>query len=171
MSFTIEKPLAWLSDPDLKEEVLLRMKQHRAEDSIIQGKYQVYAPELATKYKGCLLGCTLPMQPYVVPGGRPSWEIDHDYFSWHMEVEKSYGIPYTVAHLMESVFEALPFGKAAQFAVDSIEAIPVGADLSGVMDRWKSFLNSHPSGIWGASARMRELLTILREAPVPEPAQ
>ena len=52
--------LAWLGDPNLKEQVVLRMKEHRVEDSIVQGIYQRYAPEKATKYRGCLLGCTLP---------------------------------------------------------------------------------------------------------------
>jgi len=160
---TMQK-LAWLNNPDLKEEVLLRMKQHRAEDSIVQGIYQQYAPEFASQYKGCLLGCTLPMQPHV----RRS-EPYMNGTTWHEEVERLYGIPVMVAHLMEHVFESLSFRWAAQFAVDSIEAIPVGADLSGFVDRWRHDLQTRPR--IPTSQRAAQVLTILREAPVPEPVQ
>lgn len=157
---TMQK-LAWLSNPDLKEEVLLRMKQHRAEDSIVQGIYQQYAPEFVSQYKGCLIGCTLPMrQDRLSPGGFTA--VD-----WHFEVERAYGIPFPVTVLLEGVFESLPFEHAAEFAVDSIEAIPVGADLSGFQDQWKAVAPNLKYYPFSANA----LLTILREAPVPEPVQ
>lgn len=112
---------AWFGSYILKQGVSLRMRQHRAEDSIVQSVYQVDAPELASKYRGCLIGCTLPKQS------------NQDVVRWHKEVAKLYGIPEPIGHLLDSIFESLPTANCAQFAVDSIEAIPVGADLTAVV--------------------------------------
>lgn len=132
--------LAWHNSPALKAEVSARMLQHRIEDGIIQGTYQTFAPELASQYKGCLIGCTLPMGE-VMPVHRcpcgcgdtvqPSILLRHD---WHKEVERFYGIPEVLNHVFDHLFESLPQRLAAWFAVSTIEAIPVGADLSGVAD-------------------------------------
>ena len=118
---------AWHGNPDLKAEVLARMLVHREQDSIIQGLYQERAPELATGYKGCLIGCTLPKRDYA-----------DTYLTnrrWHDEVEFLYGIPRSVGILLDNIFEELPEGTHAEFAVASIETIPVGADLSMVKSR------------------------------------
>ncbi len=159
------KPIAWLGDPDLKEQVLLRMKQHRAQDSIVQGLYQQYAPELATKYRGCLLGCTLPQQSIITPV-----DVDGDdaeTFNWHQGVEDLYGIDVTVAYVLEHVFESLSTTEeAADFAVASIEAIPVGADLSQVSLRWRSNDGSGEA-FWVTTEAKDRLLDLLRNAPVP----
>jgi hypothetical protein len=149
------KPLAWLGDPGLKEEVVLRMKEHRAEDSIVQGHYQSYAPELASQYKGCLLGCTLPQMGADV--------------GWHYEVEKRYGIPVPVACLLEDLFENMEdFDEAAEFAVESIEAIPTGADLAAVTAYWFADYQTMP---WNGEKHKAKVLDLLRNAPVPEPVR
>jgi hypothetical protein len=155
------KPLAWLGDPALKESVVLRMKEHRAEDSIIQGEYQVYAPEVATQYKGCLLGCTLP------PEVNAQQKLVNSNWGWQRRVAEAYGIPRGVAFYLENVFENLPFDEAADFAVESIEAIPVGADLTEV-DRYWTYQNEFDP-LWDPSMEKDKLLDMLRNAPVPEP--
>lgn len=156
------KNMAWLSDPDLKEKVLLKMKQHRVEDSIIQGEYQSYDPDLASKYRGCLLGCTLPMQ---VSSRRRA--VDS---RWHEGVRRLYGIPVKLAYTMEAIFESLPQEDCADFAVDSIQAIPVGADLTWVMKEWDKLYIEGPE--WAIiSQQAKDLLRLLRNAPIPEPAQ
>lgn len=114
---------AWHGDPVLKAEVLQRMRAHRAADTIIQGLYQEIDPGLALGYRGCLIGCTLPADP--IPD-------DHGP-NWHRRVEREYGIPIGVAMVLDDLFELLPVAGCADFAVDSIEAIPVGADLSNVI--------------------------------------
>jgi len=153
------KPLAWLEDPGLKEEVVLRMKQHRAEDSIVQGYYQECAPELASQYKGCLLGCTLPQM-----------KVDNadEIVAWHHEVERLYGIPVPVACLLEDLFENMDFDEAAEFAVESIEAIPVGADLTAVTAYWFADYQTAP---WNCEKHKAKVLDLLRSAPVPEPVR
>jgi hypothetical protein len=130
---------AWHNDPNLKAEVLSRMLQHRVEDGIIQGSYQVYAPEVASQYRGCLIGCTLPMGRVTEWGegflDPPVTYRDIDDMEWHPLVEEMYGIPESVNRLWERVFETLPVEKAAWFAVTTIEATPVGADMDVVASR------------------------------------
>lgn len=136
---TTTTTLAWFNDPALKAEVSARMLQHRIEDGIIQGHYQLLAPELASKYKGCLIGCTLPLgkpRPATRCGCGCGEMIQGMAISqdWHKEVEKRYGIPEVLNHVFDNLFESLPTSRAAWFAVSTIEAIPVGADLSEVAE-------------------------------------
>lgn len=133
-----EKLLAWFGDPALKERVVLKMKEHRANDEFVRGTYQDFWDESGTffvypneegllprggKFMGCAIGCTLPPIPQS--------KLQEEGFSWHKEVERQYGIKSDVAWFIDEFFEGLnDFEEAAQFAVDVIEAIPVGADLS-----------------------------------------
>lgn len=141
---------AWHGNPALKAEVLARMLQHRVEDSIIQGSYQEFAPELASQYRGCLIGCTLPM------GKLSTWVDDCcgegaaeqvvqgiDEMDWHPMVEELYGVSQRVSGLWERVFEFLPASKAPWFAVATIEATPVGADMDLVEERLEQEMRAH----------------------------
>lgn len=132
--------VAWHGDPALKAEVAARMRQHREHDEIVQGLYQLVNPKYASGYKGCLIGCTLPPEPvetkWILPkdeGLEPSSPLA----GWHGRVEQLYGIPRPVGYLLDKIFESLPVdeGRHAWFAVESIEAIPVGADLTLVPSR------------------------------------
>ena len=150
---------AWHGDPELKAEVMARMLAHRAADTIIQGLYQQVAPELATGYKGCLVGCTLPLQPILSPLGPDPYPPDGN---WHGEVQRLYGIPYYVAEVLDHAFESLTrFDDAAGFAVDSIEAIPVGADLRGFV----CFCRGYSVGC-GTYPPASSLIPMLRNAPL-----
>lgn len=119
-----EPVTAWHNDPDLKAEVLARMIAHREADEIIQGVYQDLDPNLASGYRGCLIGCTLPKL-------KDRWSMSE---TWQELVEKYYGIPAAVGYLLDYTFESLDYGDHAAFAVNSIEAIPIGADLTAVPD-------------------------------------
>lgn len=124
----------WHGDPALKAEVLARMIAHREADEIIQGTYRIHDPEAASGYKGCLVGCTLPAELEDTTGCcdiRPRE-------GWHRRVESLYGIPEDVAWLLDDTFEEQDtFDDAAEFAVASIEAIPVGADLRDLARRYR----------------------------------
>lgn len=133
---------AWHGSAELKAEVLSRMLAHRAEDSIVQGIYQELDPEVASGYRGCLIGCTLPK-----PAG-PQGDLFGGH--WHTRVAELYGIPKHVAEILDTVFEDLEPSECPTFAVASIEAIPVGADLEQVTDRWILALLSDPE--FGARA-------------------
>ncbi len=117
---------AWHNSAALKAEVYARMLAHREEDSIIQGLYQIVDPSVASGYKGCLIGCTLPYR-----GGEKQ-----PFEGWHNRVADLYAIPAGVGHLLDRVFENIAHDEAGPFALASIEAIPVGADLTLVLSRW-----------------------------------
>ena len=140
---------AWYGNPELKAEVLARMLQHRVEDSIIQGSFQQYDPELASQYRGCLIGCTLPrgtVESYELccadcdaASSGPMYIEEQD---WLYDVERMYGLPLEYNKLIERVFEMLPVEKAPWFAVASVEATPVGADMNQVVARLKEELRA-----------------------------
>ena len=140
---------AWHGSPDLKEEVLLRMKEHRANDEIVQGIYRQWDPSAASGYRGCFLGCTLPKEVHPSPWG------------FHRAVQEHYGIPTPISSLIEGCFETISgpghFEEAADFAVRVVEAIPVGADLYEVFRTL------------AAADSTEDVLDILAAAPVPEP--
>jgi hypothetical protein len=127
--------LAWHGSADLKAEVVARMKAHRDADSIVQGIYQGGEDGLPLGYEGCVLGCTLPHLTQD--------ELDRLYdesriggSGWWGRIQTEYGIPLIVAQLIDYTFEAQDNPDHAAFAVEVIEAIPVGADLSGIHDQW-----------------------------------
>lgn len=167
-----EQILAWHSDPDLKDEVVARMKHHRAQDEFIRGQYQKWAPETASKYRGCALGCTLP---YIK-------QRDARSITFSKEVQKRYGISFLVADMIDNIFEGLPnVEAAADFAVAVIETIPVGADLSGIAcggcdcncgqctkECGTCFECTSTTSIWEDPEGYRDrLLVALAQAPVP----
>lgn len=131
---------AWHGDPELKAEVLARMIPHREQDEIIQGYYRIRDSEKASGYKGCLVGCTLPGHLEDTKKCSP-WDsnrVDRPREGWHRRLELLYGIPADIAHLLDDTFEDQDtFEDAAEFAVASIEAIPVDADLSNLARRYR----------------------------------
>lgn len=119
--------LAWHGRAGLKAEVVARMKAHRAADDFIQGHYQIADTDSPLGYRGCALGCTLPK----IEGGLPRTLLE--------EVELQYGIHRHVADLIEDIFEGVDEEDAGDFAVAVIKAIPVGADLSRIVERLDDF--------------------------------
>ena len=97
---------AFHGDPAIKEKYLARLKAHHEADEIIQGTGWENG-------RGCAVGCTL-----------------NNYS--HVAYETELGLPQWLAYLEDRIFEWLPAVKAKQFAVDFLNAVPVGADVSEV---------------------------------------
>lgn len=100
--------LAFHGDPAVKEKYVRRVLDHQRLDQIIQR----VSWDPGT-YKGCAVGCTL-----------------HKYD--HLAYERELGIPLTIAHLEDVIFESLPIETARQWPARFLKAIPVGSDLSMV---------------------------------------
>lgn len=155
---------AWHGRPELKAEVMDRLRAHRAADEIVQGLYQQSDPDSPNGYRGCAIGCTLPKQSTAerdALNGDGAWKT----FGWHKRIEAEYGIPIYVAQMIDRTFEGLPVSMAGDFAVTVADAIPVGADLSGASsecDHYPRFYNSTMRAAW--------LIELLSNAPVPVPA-
>lgn len=132
---------AWHGSQELKDRIVARMKAHRKADDFIQGMYQEIFPDSALGYRGCAIGCALDKQPVRQLAGHcecgmcPT-EDNEPAAGWHYEFEDQFGIPSDVAELIDNRYEELRAPAHAAFAVDALEAIPVGADLSGV---WQAF--------------------------------
>jgi hypothetical protein len=154
--------LAWHGNPALKAEVMARLRTHREQDTIVQGLYQDLDPGSAVGYRGCAIGCTLPIQP----GDEHTNVVPPD-CGWHAEVERLYGIPCEILWRIDDLFETRDVAEAGQFAVDVIEAIPVGADLHEIA---RSALHEDDdAGCYGEDTEdgAANLIADLKAAPVP----
>jgi hypothetical protein len=63
---------------------------------------------------------------------------------WDQESEWLCGVPATLVHTLNRLFAALPAEERADFVVAAVGAVPVGADLARVGDRWMLDLLADP---------------------------
>lgn len=118
--------IAWHGDRELRDRIVQRMREHRKADSFIRGEYQLIDESYPLGYRGCAIGCLL--EPGADPEGDPCER-------WWIQVEDQFGIHRDVAEAIDSIFESYRYSDdASDFAVDVIEAIPVGADLTEVAE-------------------------------------
>lgn len=120
---------AWFGDPEFKDTIVALMHEHRAKDRFMQGAYRQFgdeegdnAPWTLENFRGCAIGCLVTSKRGLnfIDGG-----------DWHLAVEEEFNIPFAVAWNIDCLFEAHPtFEEAGTFAVASVEAIPVGANLN-----------------------------------------
>jgi hypothetical protein len=144
--------LAWHGDQALRDRIVQRMYQHREADAFVQGMYQEVNRSLPLGYQGCAIGCLL--DPGADPVGDPCER-------WWVQVEEQFGIHRDVAEAIDDIFESYDSRDGAgDFAVDAIEAIPVGADLTEVAEwcRAECVTLEREAG---------QLLEQLRSAPIP----
>lgn len=158
---TEKRVLAWHGDPDLKEQTLVRMREHGQQDRFLRGFYVAYAgcgwlteDQEVHDWAGCLHGC-LTTENLAAEANMPvvAWveSTDQKEIDWHKESERFFGIPEEVGYELDELYE-LTDAPSAEVATKILEAIPVGADLSHL-------------DIVGAD--LETTLKILRNAPVP----
>jgi hypothetical protein len=130
---TVDKPLAWHGSAELKADAIARMKAHREADTLIRGCYLITDPEAARGYQGCFHGC-LTAEVLAAEQGVPAADVIISDDEWWKEAERLFGIPYSLAELLDDAFEAFDDRSGAGvWAVEVTEAIPVGADLNDVI--------------------------------------
>ena len=104
---------AYHGDPAVKLKYTARMAEHRRMEHLTQGTgWEIDGDAV----KGCAVGCTLE-------------RYDHDAYPAEL------GLPVWLARLQDHLFERLQKTEAEQFAVDFLDAIPVGADVEPVRHR------------------------------------
>ena len=106
--------LSFHNDPLVKAKYTARIKAHAKADEIIKGQYWQNG-------KGCAVGCVI-------------------HSTNHKAFEIELGIPEWLAKLEDVIFEALPNGDAKSFAVNFLDAIPVGVNLEHVKWRFCAFI-------------------------------
>ena len=119
---------AFHSDPAIKAKYVGRLQAHQLADQFVQGLYVNGEDPETQEFRGCAVGCTL-------------------HRSTHEGYEIELGIPVALAYLHDIHFEQLSATEAPQFAVDFLQVIPVGADLSQVFDRWVMWTLSEIGGL------------------------
>jgi hypothetical protein len=110
--------LAYHNDPTIKEQILAQLQAHHDADEFVKGVYWENG-------KGCAVGCTLHSDD-------------------HLEYESRFGIPVSVAHLIDALYEGLPNPRAKRWPIDVMSAIRVGADLSKVTAQFLHWLLVDP---------------------------
>jgi len=110
---------AYHGNPQIKANYLQRVQEHRKADELVQG-YGYWQDG-----KGCAVGCTI-------------------HSGDHKAYETELGIPRRIAYLEDRLFEALPQKNAREWPEKFLAAIPVGADLSGVVDQFLHWLLVDP---------------------------
>lgn len=99
-----------------KQEALALAQAHQDFDAVVQGQYWEDGDAYRFgNYGGCSVGCLTHAN------------------NAHGDFPKLYGIPTIVALLSDDIFESLTSEDAKSFPVKFISAIPVGADLTGVI--------------------------------------
>lgn len=134
--------VAWHDRRTLKAEAVQRMRAHANAGGFVQNQWLAFDPEAASRYRGCFYGC-LVTEKLAGERGVTVPEFVRDVTSgdgpevpWHVEGERLWGIPVDVGALLDRCFDAVPAERAPGFAVASVEAIAVGADLSLVRTRF-----------------------------------
>lgn len=110
---------AFHNDPRIKADLIAQLEAHYAADEIVKGKYWENG-------KGCAVGCCIHGD-------------DHRLFP------SLFGIPESIAHLMDGIFEGLPNEQAKEFPLSGINSIQVGADLTKVENLFIEWLLIDPT--------------------------
>lgn len=152
--------LTWHGSAELKTKTVAAMKQSREEDRFIQGKYfkldwNTENNRPGTDFRGCALGCLVAAESKAFAA---FLEQTGDSENWHDVAEELYGIHAGVARRIDDLFEALPVSDCASFAVDVLEAIPVGVELD-----YSHFAYEQPK-IYDARTEAAEFIALLKTA-------
>ena len=122
----LKKLKAFHKKPELKKKMIVEVLKHQKQDQIIQGSYGHQNGE----WKGCAVACSLRSLAIV-----KKQELVERY-SDHKSYETELGIPESLAHLEDYLFENMPKEKAKKWPAEFIKAIPVGANLSLVAPKF-----------------------------------
>jgi hypothetical protein len=133
-----EDDLTFGGSQERKDAAYALAKAHQTADLVVQGQYWIPEPSSEAGYDrehvgGCAVGCL----------SHARLESGHDLFPG------LYGIPESIAHQADDLFENLTQEAARSFPADFIDAIPVGADLSEVITKLRvkavgDYLAAHP---------------------------
>lgn len=108
--------LAFTNTKVSKAALIASLEAHAAADRIAKGAYWQDG-------KGCAVGCSLR-------------DFEPESVSDHSRYPELFGIPESIAHLEDAIFEALPNGQSKAWPLRFTRAIREGADLSRVTPKF-----------------------------------
>lgn len=152
---------AWLGSLQLKEEILRDLAEDLAQERYVQGSYLAGANDDDQAFFGCHVGCLMMArarydnrrsdEPFTLAELVTGFEERSS--AWHGQVPELLGMPRDVAEFWDKMYEKLPPDLAPRFAVESLECVPVGADLRTVLHRLIVWLLDDPQAGFLAGAR------------------
>jgi hypothetical protein len=116
--------LTYHNDPELKKKHIEMAKNHLAADMLRAGSF---GEGLGEDFKGCSVGCFA----YELTGS-----TDHP----HKTLANSAGWPLWLVYLNDTLFEGLNETERLHFHVRLREAVPVGKDISKVLNQLIIFI-------------------------------
>jgi len=125
----MSKALAYKGDKELKDKFIKELEWHAKQDAFLQG---TYGKGQGDNFRGCAVGCGVNSLNRI-----NGTNLDTDS---HKAYEDMLGIPETLAHLEDRIFEGLPAKDAKKWPLQFANAIPVGADLSMVVPKFMVWL-------------------------------
>lgn len=131
--------LAYHGRPELKTELLARIEFHRQHDQLKQS-FGYWDGE-----RGCGVGC-----------------LAHASSKAHAVLERDFGFPERIGHLVDAMFEGLPRAEAILLPSRLVNAIQVGADLSLVRHQFAHWLLTD-SGLLTITDINREAIAAVAE--------
>lgn len=134
---------AWHGEQVLKEEIVSDLRDDLEQERFNQGGY-LESHEGDREFVGCHIGCLMMAKTrYKMRRNKPgepllrlntiATVLADEAASWHENLPAELGIPTAVGHFWDKMFESLPAELAPRFAVESLECIEAGADLSTVL--------------------------------------
>jgi hypothetical protein len=117
--------LSYHNDAKLKELMVIEMKKHKEKDQFIKGVYKKNENE--KEFKGCAVGCSIDSINKILHKNYNN--------NSHKVFEEAIGVPQWLAILQDIFFENLSSEENSEFAINFLEAIPVGVNLGPV--KWK----------------------------------
>ena len=120
---------AFNGDQKLKEGLVREVNAHRLADRLIHGTYG--ADKTPDKFKGCAVGCSI--HSYNKLANKNLRTNNHGAY-------EEFGIPRILAKIEDGIFEGLSRKDAQEWPVLFMNAVPVGADLSGVWAKFAQWL-------------------------------
>lgn len=126
-----QPPLSYHGDAAFKRRFVRLTDAHKRADRLQQGHYGMGAGK---EWKGCAVACSLRSLDKI--DGKP----ERNLLDSHSDLSRRLGIPQTLAHLEDRIFEGLKTADAREWPSRFARAIPVGADLSGVWPRFALWL-------------------------------
>lgn len=121
--------IAFHGDENLKKMMVEELLKHQEADTIIKG---TYGEKRQGKWRGCAVGCSIKSLNVRLKKRYNTGD--------HRVYEEVLGIPKILAKTEDAIFERLPDEYFKEFPLRFIQAIPVGADLSGVWDKFAYWL-------------------------------
>jgi hypothetical protein len=120
----LKKLRAFHNNHQLKVDMVSEIFNHQKQDQIVQGTYG----QENGKWRGCAVGCSI--HSYNLRYGKDIPTGTHSAY------ETELGIPASLAHLEDYLFEAMPTEDAVKWPAEFMKAINVGVDLSLVAPKF-----------------------------------